>query len=113
MAYTPGPWGFDKTEVFQHARGGADGVVVADVLGDNYQDDARLIAAAPTLLGCCIELWKMAAAMNAHSSGDWSKYQHRLGVLVSARAVIEGATGSTLNKEDKDVYDRCLEGRDD
>jgi hypothetical protein len=124
MAHTPGPWGYDtdSKEVFSRVEEHGCGWI-ALVEGNDSDDcplpdgmrlaNARLIAAAPALLGCCIELLEMAAALNASTFGDWAKYQHRLGVLISARAVIEGATGVTLNKEDRDVYAGCLERRAD
>jgi hypothetical protein len=49
MAHTPGPWQALSTEIVSTARPDHD-CVVADVLSEDYEADARLIAAAPELL---------------------------------------------------------------
>ena len=63
MAHTPGPWKVaNKFEVGPVSRNDdqSNGMVtpVADVFGDNREDDARLIAAAPNLLKALTDMVK-------------------------------------------------------
>lgn len=78
--HTPGPWAVDMTTVTATVRA-ADGKSVARCYQGNH--DAALIAAAPELLGCLIDLLDADGDLYAM---DFNRY----------RAAVAAATGGDL-----------------
>ena len=92
--HTPGPWrikmtitGPEKSKMEVSAIIGTQAKdAIIKVLDADF-DDARLIAAAPTLLEVLQEL--------EESSGYWSEYDVPLGIVERIKAAIALATGTT------------------
>ena len=91
-AHTPSPWRIGDEDHIWRIYGPGDGDVIGELeyIGGNAEANARLIAAAPTLL----------AALEAISNeaDEWDDHDGRLGhvaysTLVQARAAIAAARG--------------------
>ena len=51
--HTPGPWKYSHRGVYFYSNVHKYGETIAKCYGNNYQANARLIAAAPALLAAC------------------------------------------------------------
>lgn len=88
----PTPWTVDHTDPFWHQVCDAKGFVFAKCL--EYEEDARLIAAAPELLAALKQLLDAAgyewSVANRIGKDEW---QRRSAIVGQAEAAIAKATG--------------------
>ena len=94
MAHTPGPWRAVATEIVSTALPDDD-CVVADVLSQDYDRDASLIAAAPELLAVCKAI-ASDLSLFQFTDGEYRLSEQSAGVILqSLREVIAKAEGRT------------------
>lgn len=88
--HTPGPWGIPGPSPDMIGTEGPDRRLVAQVHGQNFEANARLIAAAPELLAACQAVMSAARSCIEHPLVERPRWGEVHLLLVSAIAKATG-----------------------